>query len=104
MSIEKDMFRYIDAVNEHSFNEAKEVLESVLDICNEEDAIIIKGFIDAAKTLQALKYGDFDIVEELWTSYEETKSFITPKNRYYSIYLEMSLVVEDLKESIEKFI
>jgi len=104
MSIEKYMFRYIDAVNEQSFKEAATILKEILNMCDDESALIIEGFIDAASTLEALKYGDFDKVEELWNSYESKKEFINPKNRYYSIYLEMSLIVEDLKENIEKFI
>ena len=104
MQIEKYMFRYIDAINVHQFKEAREVLQDLLNLCDEETSLAIKGFIDAADTLNALKYGDFDIVEKLWDSYEESKKYITPKSRYYSIFLEMSLIVEDIKEDIERII
>ncbi|WP_281951668.1 hypothetical protein [Nitrosophilus kaiyonis] len=104
MHIEKYMFKYIDAINEENFKEAVEILQDSLNFCNDESSFVIKGFIDAAKTLDALKYGDFDIVEDLWLSYEKSKSKITPKNRYYSIFLEMSLIVEDIKEYYERII
>ena len=104
MHIEKYMFKYLDAINEQNFKEAVEILNECLNFCDDESSFAIKGFIDAAKTLDALKYGDFDIVESLWLSYEESKNKITQKNRYYSIFLEMSLTVEDLKEYYERII
>jgi len=103
-NLEKYMFRYIDAVTKNCFKDASEILNDLLEKCDEETNIILKGFIDAANTLEALKIGEFDMVEDLWNSYEKSKKYISPKNRYYSIYLEISLIVEDLKETIEKII
>ena len=104
MQVENYLFRYIEAINEEKFREGVEILKSSLSFCDNESSFIIEGFIDAAKTLNALKYGDFDIVERLWLSYEESKSKILPKNRYYTIFLEMSFAVEDKKEYYERIV
>ncbi len=103
-SIERDMFRYIDALVEQSFKEAAEILQEHIKRCDENTSLILQGFIDAAKTLEAFEKENFDELELLWNSYENSKKYLTPKSRYYSIFLEMSLVVEDIKDNMENFL
>ncbi|BCD63039.1 MULTISPECIES: hypothetical protein [Nitratiruptor] len=102
--LERYMFYYMDTINEKNFKEAIELAQSIIEECEDESTPIIEGFLSAAKSLQALKMGEFDDVEELWNSYEEAKRFLTPSNRHYAILLETCMILENTKEEIERII
>ena len=102
--LERYMFYYIDTILEKNFKESIEVAQQMLDLCEDESAPVIEGLLNAANSLEALKIGDFDKVEALWNSYEESKKFLMPQNRHYAILLETTLIVENTKEEIERII
>ena len=104
MEIEEYFFEYIDVIHEKEFESAAEVIEFVKNYLSAEHKEILDGYKKAALCLNALKMGEFDDVEELWEEYEKLKEKLFPSLKYYSIFLEMSLTVEDMKDSIEKFI
>ena len=102
--IERFMFYYIDTISEKKFDEAIELAQNLLESCEEESTPVIEGLLSAAKSLQALKMGEFDEVEELWNAYEASKKFLTPSNKHYAILLESCLILENIKEEIERII
>ncbi len=102
--LERYMFYYMDTIVERNFKEAQELASQMLELCEDESAPVVEGFLSAANCLQALKMGDFDRVEELWNAYEESKKFLEPSNRHYALLLEISLVLENTKEEIERII
>ncbi|BAF70852.1 hypothetical protein [Nitratiruptor sp. SB155-2] len=102
--LEKYMFYYMDTISERQFNEAIELARQMLEICEDESAPVIEGLLSAATCLEALKMGDFDNVEALWNSYEESKKFLMPQNRHYALLLETTLILENTKEEIERII
>ena len=89
--LERYMFYYMDTIIEKNFKEAIEVANQMLELCEDESAPVIEGFLSAANSLQALKMGEFDAVEETWNAYEESKKFLAPQNRHYALLLEISL-------------
>ncbi len=102
--LEKFMFYYMDTILEKNFKESIEIANQMLELCEDESAPVIEGFLQAANSLQALKMGEFDEVEELWNAYEESKKFLAPQNRHYALLLEISLILENTKEDIERIV
>ncbi len=102
--IERFMFYYIDTINERKFGEAMDLAKQMLELCEDESAPVIEGFISAANSLECLKTGEFDRVEELWNIFEQSKKFLMPQNRHYSILLETTFILENTKEEIERMI
>ncbi len=102
--IERFMFYYIDTVTEKRFGEAMDLAKQMLEVCEDESAPVIEGLISAANSLECLKMGEFDRVEELWNAFEESKKFLMPQNRHYALLLETTLVLENIKEEIEKIV
>ncbi|BCD68834.1 hypothetical protein [Nitratiruptor sp. YY09-18] len=102
--LERFMFYYIDTINEKNFKEAIDLAKQMLEICEDESAPVIEGLLSAAMSLENMKIGEFDEVEELWNSYEEAKKFLMPQNRHYAILLETTLILENTKEEIERII
>lgn len=102
--LEKFMFYYMDTILEKNFKESIEIANQMLELCEDESAPVIEGFLSAANSLQALKTGEFDAVEELWNAYEESKKFLAPQNRHYALLLEISLILENTKEDIERIV
>ncbi len=102
--LERFMFYYIDTILEKNFKESIEVAQQMLELCEDESAPVIEGLLHAANSLECIKMGDFDRVEELWNAYEESKKFLMPQNRHYAILLETTLIVENTKEEIERIV
>ena len=102
--LERFMFYYIDTILEKNFKESIEVAQQMLELSEDESAPIIEGLLHAANSLECIKMGDFDRVEELWNAYEESKKFLMPQNRHYAILLETTLIVENTKEEIERIV
>ena len=102
--LEKYMFYYMDTIVDKNFKEAIEVANQMLELCEDESAPVIEGFLSAANSLQALKMGEFDEVEEAWNAYEESKKFLAPQNRHYALLLEITLILENTKEEIERIV
>ena len=102
--LERYMFYYMDTIIERNFKEAIEVAQNMLEACESESTPVIEGFLSAAECLNALYYGDFDRVEELWKSYEESKKFLSPPNKHYAVLLEISLILENTKEELERIV
>ncbi len=102
--LERYMFYYIDTILEKNFKESIEVAQQMLELCEDESAPVIEGLLSAASSLEAIKIGEFDKVEELWSSYEDSKKFLMPQNRHYAILLETTLIVENTKEEIERIV
>ena len=102
--LEKYMFYYMDTINEKRFNEAIELAQQMLELCEDESAPVIEGLLSAATCLESLKMGDFDKVEEQWNAFEESKKFLMPQNRHYSLLLETTFILENIKEEIERII
>ena len=102
--LERYMFYYIDTILEKNFKESIEVAQQMLELCEDESTPVIEGLLSAASSLEAIKIGEFDKVEELWNSYEESKKFLMPQNRHYAILLETTLIVENTKEEIERIV
>ncbi len=102
--LERYMFYYIDTILEKNFKESIEVARQMLELCEDESAPVIEGLLSAANSLECIKMGDFDRVEELWNAYEESKKFLMPQNRHYAILLETTLIVENTKEEIERIV
>ncbi len=102
--IERYMFYYIDTINEKKFGEAMDLAKQMLELCEDESAPVIEGLVSAANSLECLKTGNFDRVEELWNAFEESRKFLMPQNRHYAILLETTLILENVKEEIEKIV
>ncbi len=102
--LERYMFYYMDTIGEKNFKEAMEIAQNMLQSCEDESAPVIEGLLSAAQSLQALKMGEFDEVEESWNAYEKAKKFLEPSNRHYAILLETCLILENTKEEIERII
>ena len=103
-ALERYMFYYMDTIMEKNFKEAIEIAQELIEACENETTPVIEGFLSAAESLQALKYGDFDRVEELWNAYEESKKFLAPPNKHYAVLLEISLILENTKEDLERMV
>ncbi|MRI57910.1 MAG: hypothetical protein C6H99_00205 [Epsilonproteobacteria bacterium] len=103
-ALERFMFYYMDTIIERNFKEAIEVAQNMLEECENETTPVIEGFLSAAQSLQALKYGEFDRVEELWNAYEASKKFLAPPNKHYAVLLEISLILENTKEDLERIV
>ena len=103
-ALERYMFYYMDTIVEKNFKEAIEVAQQMVELVEDESAPMVEGYLSAAKCLEALKMGDFDVVEELWNSYEESKKFLAPQNRHFAILAEINLILENTKEEIERII
>ncbi len=102
--IEQGMFGFLEAIGENRFGEAAEILKEAQQICDQESFRVLEGFMFAAMTLEAMQKEEFHKVEKFWLRYEESKRFLNSKNRYYSIFLEISLVIEDIKEEMDNII
>ncbi|NPA03830.1 MAG: hypothetical protein GXO61_03120 [Epsilonproteobacteria bacterium] len=102
--VERYMFYYLDTIIEKRFKEAIEIAQDLLSRCEEESLPVIEGFLNAARSLEALKCGEFDQVEELWNRYELSKQFLLPPNRHYGLLMEIALILENTKEEIERII
>jgi hypothetical protein len=102
--VERYMFYYMDRILEKKFDEAIEIAQNIITHCENEESELIKGFLAAAKSLEALKVGEFDEVEELWNHFENSQKFLLPQNRHYALMLEMKLILQNMKEEIERII
>ncbi|MRI83801.1 MAG: hypothetical protein C6I00_05200 [Nitratiruptor sp.] len=103
-ALERYMFYYMDTIIEKNFKEAIQLAQEMVNLCEEESAPLLEGYLAAAQSLQALKMGDFDVVEELWNQFEESKRFLAPHNRHFAILAEINLILENTKEEIERII
>ncbi len=103
-ALERYMFYYMDTITEKNFKEAIELASQMIELCEDESTPIAEGFLAAAKSLEALKVGNFDVVEELWNAYEESKKFLLPQNKHFAILAEINLILENTKEEIERII
>ena len=102
--LERYMFYYMDTIIQKRFNEALELVERMEEICDEEMAPLLEGYRAAAQSLEALKMGDFDVVEELWERFEASTRLLEPRNSHYAILAEINLILENTKEDIERII
>ncbi len=98
------MFYYMDTIVERNFAEAISLAQSMIELCEDENTPVVEGFLSAARSLEAIKMGDFDHVEELWNAFEDSQKFLMPQNRHYALMLEIKLILENIKEEIEKTI
>ncbi len=103
-ALERYMFYYLDTISEKNFKEAIELAQNMVELCEDESTPLLEGYLAAAKSLEALKMGDFDVVEELWNAYEESKKFLFPQNRHFAILMEINLILENTKEEIERIV
>jgi len=102
--LERYMFYYMDTIAQKDFKESVDLARQMLELCEDESAPVIEGFLQAANSLYALYMGDFDKVEEQWQAYEESKRFLSPQNRHYALLLEITLILENTKEEIERIV
>ncbi|MRJ02278.1 MAG: hypothetical protein GXO19_04715 [Epsilonproteobacteria bacterium] len=102
--LERYMFHYMDTIIERNFKEAIDLAQQMILISEEETLPIMEGYLAAARSLEALKMGDFDIVEKLWDQFEGSKGFLLPRNRHFAILAEINIILENTKEEIERII
>jgi hypothetical protein len=102
--LERYMFYYMDTITQKRFAEALELVEQMRQMADEQIRPLLDGYAAAAQCLEALKMGEFDVVEELWGEFEASTKLLDPHNSHYAILAEINLILENIKEEIERII
>ena len=102
--LERYMFYYMDTIIQKRFNEALDLVAQMREMADGDVAPLLDGYEAAAQCLEALKMGDFDVVEELWERFEASARALEPQNSHYAILAEINLILENTKEDIERII